>query len=365
MPYFCGGCKEEIKRLRVACPKCKNSFHQSCVGYKGPLTPPASKISADWLCPDCTIKIPRVGDNSSTPTRGSASDTNATNPLMSETNTETYIDSEIENEESSVNPDARSTVYLDEKVTSAIRLEIRNALKTEVSILIKGILKAELAPIRQDLNELKQSVDFNGNRQDEFEKSLNSLNLNVKTIDSTVNRIQPTILGLEERVNDLEQQLRESNLEFHGITEYNNEKLSNVILRVAETVSYPLSEPDIVHCTRVAKLNRESKQPRTVILKLKNRLSRDGFYSAVSRFNKAHPSEKLNTSHLGLAGERSPVYVSEHLSPANKRLHAATRIKCKEAQYKFVWVRNARIYVRKDESSPPIVIKHLSNLDSL
>ncbi|CAH2108022.1 unnamed protein product [Euphydryas editha] len=62
-------------------------------------------------------------------------------------------------------------------------------------------------------------------------------------------------------------------------------------------------------------------------------------------------SDKLNTSHLGMAGDKKPIYVIEHLSPALKSLHAATRLKAKQKDYKFVWVKSGRIYVRKNEST--------------
>ncbi|KAL4720368.1 hypothetical protein ACJJTC_014025 [Scirpophaga incertulas] len=73
--------------------------------------------------------------------------------------------------------------------------------------------------------------------------------------------------------------------------------------------------------------------------------------------------DKLNTSLLGIAGEKSPVYISEHLSPANKNLHAAARKKAKSLNYQFVWVRGGRIFVRKSPESTHIHIKTQESLD--
>ena len=63
-----------------------------------------------------------------------------------------------------------------------------------------------------------------------------------------------------------------------------------------------------------------------------------------------------------MGGPRKSVYVSEHLSPANKSLHAAARLKAKELNYKFTWIRNGRIFVRKDESSEFILIRNTESL---
>lgn len=116
-------------------------------------------------------------------------------------------------------------------------------------------------------------------------------------------------------------------------------------------MGYGLKDEDIVKCTRVAKLNKESKQHRSIVVKFRNIRNRDEFYSAVHRYNKSNPHDKLHTALLGMAGERKSVYVSEHLSPSNKHLHAAARKKAKEVGYQFVWVKNGHIFVRKDIDS--------------
>lgn len=116
-------------------------------------------------------------------------------------------------------------------------------------------------------------------------------------------------------------------------------------------------EGEVVNCIRVAKQNKDSKVPRTIIAKFRNIKSRDAFYSAVYRYNKTNPNDKLNTALLGIAGDKRPVHVSKHLSPSNKILHMAARKKAREQNYQFVWVRNGRIYARKNPESSYLLIK--------
>lgn len=54
--------------------------------------------------------------------------------------------------------------------------------------------------------------------------------------------------------------------------------------------------------------------------------------------------------------------MSEHLTLHNKHLHAAARRKAKEAGFKFVWVRDGRILVRRNEQSHAITIKDEESL---
>lgn len=363
MPYSCGGCKDEIKRQRVVCPRCKTSFHQTCVNYKGPQTLPANKVAADWLCPDCTSKSRRGGDNSNTPLR-----TPSTLAVEAVAGAGKSSDADADVSESDSDtaglPTTITTVKLDDNIIAAVQLEIRKSLKGELSSTIKTLLQRELAPIRQDLIDLKHSLEFFNNKYEEHQQSIQKLTNNIASIESNICNIQPSLSILEDRVNELEQQLREANLEFQGIPEFKSENLRNLVQQVATVISHPIPEADVIHCTRVAKINKNNNKPRTVVLKLRNRRCRDELYSAIARYNKANPNNKLSTPLLGIAGTSSPVYVSEQLSPYYKKLHAAARIKARELQYKFVRVRYGRIYVTKDENTvKPILIKNYGSLE--
>lgn len=85
----------------------------------------------------------------------------------------------------------------------------------------------------------------------------------------------------------------------------------------------------------------------------------------MSKFNKQHQDAKLNTKTIGIGGAATPIFVAEHLSPENRSLHAATRLKAKALGFKFVWVRNGKIYVRKAESARPKLILNKHALDDL
>ncbi|XP_013161327.1 PREDICTED: uncharacterized protein LOC106113142 [Papilio xuthus] len=174
--------------------------------------------------------------------------------------------------------------------------------------------------------------------------------------------MQCTIKDLSFRLCSLEQSMRESNLEINGIPEHKSENLVNTVLQLGNVIDHPINEEDILKATRVMKFNKESDRPRSVIVKLKSPLCRDSVIAAVTKFNKKNAKDKLSSHHLGISGARVPVFVAEHLIPSSKTLHAAARKKSKELNYKFVWVRNGRIYVRKDESCKAILIRDMDSL---
>lgn len=94
--------------------------------------------------------------------------------------------------------------------------------------------------------------------------------------------------------------------------------------------------------------------------------ARQTLLANVIKFNKHKQiTEKLNTSHLGFTGVKKPVFVVEHLSPTNKHLHAAARQKSKELNYKYVWVRNGQIFMRKTDTTEYIVVRNMETLQNL
>ncbi|VVD01418.1 unnamed protein product [Leptidea sinapis] len=96
----------------------------------------------------------------------------------------------------------------------------------------------------------------------------------------------------------------------------------------------------------------------SIILRLASPRARETVLASYFNFNKHNPSDKLNSSHLGIGGDKEPIYLMEHLSPSNRELHAQARIFKKENQYKYVWVRNGRVMLRKDDSTSAVWVKN-------
>lgn len=177
--------------------------------------------------------------------------------------------------------------------------------------------------------------------------------------------LETSVTDLSNRLSLAEQHMRESNVEINGLPEHRTENLSKTILQLARTVKVDIPDNQILHVTRVAKINKDSSTPRSVIVKLHSPRVRDTLLAAISKFNKDSIKDKLSSEHMGIGGPRVPVFVSEHLTPSNKFLHAAARKKAKDLMYKFVWVRNGKIYVRKDETSQAYLVRNVESLNNL
>lgn len=364
----CAGCLTAIKgREYLQCSQCNHTYDLLCANYSTKLFYGQSREGKTWICQTCRCKLPKK-DNTNTPVRQPVTtETESTNDegdisysrvTIRGTRSQRTCGSIATHNDCAVNPEDEDR----EELIVNIRDQVISAIKLEIPNLLKTVIKNELAPLKNSFNELCKSVDFLSNKYDELCESVGTVTAENSQLKKTNIDLQLSVTQLSSRIDDLEQHLRENNLEIHGVPENRSENILTVVKQCASAIGHKIDDTDIVNYTRVAKQNKESKRPRAIIIKFRSVRCRDEFYSAVHRFNKSNPKEKLNTAHLGFGTANTPVYVSEHLSPTNKSLHAAARIAAKEKGYKFVWVRGGRIYVRKTPDSQYILIR---NRDSL
>ncbi|KAL3279167.1 hypothetical protein HHI36_016681 [Cryptolaemus montrouzieri] len=59
------------------------------------------------------------------------------------------------------------------------------------------------------------------------------------------------------------------------------------------------------------------------------------------------------------------IYFNEDLSHTKHELYSRVRKSKKDKNYDFAWIKNGNIYVKKNESSRPILIKHETDLEAL
>lgn len=219
--------------------------------------------------------------------------------------------------------------------------------------------------MRNEFDEVSKSVNFLAEHHDdqiELNKKHDTL---ILKLESENNELSMQLSNLKNKVSQMEQHVRDCNLEIQCVPEHKNENLLTIINQLIRIVSSNIVESEIINIHRVAKLNPESKRPRSIVVKFSTPRHRDNLLAAVKLFNKNNESDKLNSGHLGIGGDKQQIYVLEHLSPENKKLHSAARQKAKEKNYQFVWVRGGRIFLRKDIRSPPLLVKDMASLECL
>ncbi|XP_037971829.2 uncharacterized protein LOC119693172 [Plutella xylostella] len=182
----------------------------------------------------------------------------------------------------------------------------------------------------------------------------------VKKQDSEMLELNGTITMLQDQLNNQEQFYLRNELEISGLTEMSNENLLHTTLLSAQKLGVELSVSDIDGASRVGpRPTQPDAEPRPVVVRLLRSAKRNQLIQA------ARVRKNLTTKDVELSGKPRTVYFNERLTKHNRTLFRDTRIRAKSYGYKFYWVRNGVIYVRKDEQKKPKTIRNYYELDSL
>lgn len=233
-------------------------------------------------------------------------------------------------------------------------------IQTNINTIIKSDLdsiKSKLAIIDDnqsqlftDMESVKTSIEHQDGLQKGLTKRVDDIIKSTTTQESDITRMQLQIAKLEAELNNQQQRDRAFNLEINGILEKSNEKLIDYYCAMVRLLGIDSSTTDVVHMTRIRPLNPVPGRPKSIVVKLNSRLLRDAILSAIRN------RKGLSTCDLGIAGDQRKIFVNEHLTPSNKLLHRETRQKAAAAQYRFVWIRDGKIFVRKNDTSATIRI---------
>lgn len=355
MAKTCLACKDIInikKDTPLDCTSCKNSYHIQCVGV--PVEKNTKVLQSTWTCPSCAIKPPR-GDNSNTPVQFPQSDKITLRSKLREARASA----------SSANSPCNQCVTQDELISN-IRNEIREAMRDDLTDIINTCLKGQLKQLREEINDVKDSISFTNAMFEEFKSDVISAKSTMHQVQKENEDLRATTSILLQRIHQLEQLSRISNLEIQCVPETKGENAVSYVTQLGHIIKCEIRETDISYCSRTAKANPQSTRPRSILVKFQSSRTRDSYLAAASKYNKENPNEKLNTALLGIALEKkSPVYVVEHLTPDTKSLHTAARQKAKELGWKYTWVKNGRVLMRKSDNSDYVLVRDIQMVNNL
>lgn len=245
--------------------------------------------------------------------------------------------------------------------SSEIQSELKQ-LRSEFSITKKdiSILNTKHIELSKFVDDLKSSVEFNSANITDAVKRTKEMESKI------VASASEPIVALTNKIDRLEQQARQCNIEIGNLPEKRGENLVLLMESIASAINVPIAQRDIVAIHRVPHAHAHNSRPKNIIVKFTSRLLRDNVLSAY-RLSKGITSDRI-----GLAGTQCRIYMNEHLTLHNKELFRKCRVAAKTNNFKYVWVRNATVLVKKSDDSPTfavhsendICIKFRSSIDS-
>lgn len=239
---------------------------------------------------------------------------------------------------------------------SSVRADYRDAMNSIADIQCRQV------EMSKEFVDLTKSIEFYHANQNDFQQRLEKLETSMnagQSSGSELKTISNTIETLKTEIRQQQQWERLMNLEVSGVPESNSEDVIDIITRIADHAGVKLTRDNVIHATRVQPRQNVSGRPKVIIVKLKNRYLKDNILAGLRK------TRGVTTHDISIPGEPRRIFVNEHLTIDNKLLFKKCREFAKSKFYQFTWVKNCRIYMRKDDTSPAIYIKHDSDLYKL
>lgn len=338
MSVNCAGCGGNItdSQYYMECSKCKHTYDLLCINVTTEHFDAFSdEYKSEWLCPFCVCSRPK-GDNNTTPVRAQT----VSVPLKT-----------------SYKPCSNINMSRGSKPMGTKAIITRGDSEMSTLITELRVLKQELAEVKQQNLEIKNQMTLISTTLDH---NLVECNKKLQVAEQEIIFLKQTVGNLQKQVLAREQDGLSHDLEITGLTELAHENLAHIAMVISKKIGIELSEVEIDDVKRVGpktqKLSINKKFPRPIVLKLLRKRKRDELINAAK-------SRRNLTSENIVEGEPTKIYLNERLTKENRHLFRLSRSRSNEYSFRYCWIKNGGIYVRKADGSPAIRISTTSDLD--
>lgn len=243
---------------------------------------------------------------------------------------------------------------LDSSIPEVIKCALNSVLESEMNKLTSSI-NDSLKMITGRLDDIEKSLTFSGERQDAFDSRLKSMEGWICRADGMPNQIAT----LEYKIEQMEQQARQSNIEIVNMPERKDENLIDLVQQIGVIIGHPILPANILSVHRVPHYDKNNPHPKNVIVKFSSKILRDNIIIA------ARVKKGIDSLQLEITGTQNKIYLNEHLTPKNKQLFRSCREVAKKFGYKHVWVHHGRILVRQTDDSNVLAIRDFQDVNKI
>lgn len=249
-------------------------------------------------------------------------------------------------------------LYLKRKRISELELfkeEIRAMLLAQEKKFDK-ILKS----IEKSNQIMEKSVSLLTEQNEEYRKK-------IELLENKLQEDKKYIILLEEKVEDMQMNSRKANFEIRNVPKRPSETKDDLITMVeclSTNIGSSLKRSDIKDIYRL-RPKKDGTKNTSIVVETSSTLIKNEFLKMSKVFNIKHKT-KLRVLHLGLkTSEDTPIFTAEHLTPRGSRLFFLARDLAKSKAYKYCWTAYGKVYIRKEDNAPIIVLRTEDQIQQL
>lgn len=229
---------------------------------------------------------------------------------------------------------------------------------------IKSLIKGLEVSFQSKSDEMLEKIGTITERMIIMEDNITELTGSVNELRTENVNLRAENTSLRNSIDELEQRSRSRNIEIQNVTEKRGENLLNLVELLGKVIGVPIPASSIADVHRVAH-NQSSDRPKNIVVQLSTKRLRDDVIAACRTRRGITMSQLLGSSNNNQKDTITKIYVNEHLTLKNKILYANARQRCTEQKYKYVWIKNGNILVRKSDTTRVITIRKMEDIKKI
>lgn len=237
---------------------------------------------------------------------------------------------------------------------------------SSVDSSLKLILEkvSQLDTVVSEIKDLKVSVQFISDRYEEMTSEIKDVKCKNEENKREILRLRSDneylyrqLKLVNESTLSLEQKMRANCIEVHGVEYNENENVAEVIESIGSALRLKTEKNNIIEVLRLVSNSKKKvtpNKPPPILVRFKDQC-----------FSKPWLQKRktgLTSSNIVGGSSQENVYINENLCPQLKELFFNARIQGKKLKYDFVWVKDGKIYMRKNENTK---VKCITSLDDI
>lgn len=243
---------------------------------------------------------------------------------------------------------------LKKTVTTVVTAQLKE-VKIEVGTIVKAVedsqqyLSSKFDDIMNDFQNLKAENGYLRSEVDALKRELSSLKSFVNKLECNVDKVNKESLS--------------NNAMIFGMPVQTNEKVSDLVTKVADCIGAEIPSDALVSASRVFAPRPAVNEHVPIRIVFKSKAVKESFFSRKREFGKLS-SSAIDQS-MVLNGKPTNVAIRDELTPLSLDLLHEMRDVQRKLNLKYVWPgRDGFILVKKDEQSKPIVVKNRNDINS-
>lgn len=223
-----------------------------------------------------------------------------------------------------------------------------------------------------DTKDIKTRVDQVQSSNTHIESSISFLSDQIKIFESKIDGLDAQRKVMEQQVQILDDKLEnmerfslKTAIEIRNVPKVLKETKDNLLLilhTLSKSLNITVQNHELKDMYRLP-VKRDSMLS-TIVVEFANTWSKSNFLRAVKQYRKSR-SDQLNSKNLGFVDQSVPVYISERLTAKAKRLYFLAREFAKSEEFAHCWIANGKVFLRKKDGEPFVVVKNEERLHSL